>query len=60
MKPLQRESLVELWDDTQINAGDHLKAAIEAALNRAAITVLLLSADFIASDFIKKTNFNHF
>lgn len=52
MKPLQRESIVELWDDTQIIAGEQWKAAIESALNRAAIAVLLISADFLASEFI--------
>lgn len=52
MKPLQRESIVELWDDTQISAGEQWQIAIESALERAAIAVLLISADFLASDFI--------
>ena len=52
IKPLERQGLVEGWDDTRIKAGDHWKKEIEIALRQAAIAVLMISADFLASDFI--------
>ena len=52
MKPLARLGLIEPWDDTKIKMGDRWKDAITAALERAAAAVLLISADFLASDFI--------
>jgi hypothetical protein len=52
LKPLEKENQIELWDDTRILAGAKWKEEIEAALERAAIAVLLISADFLASDFV--------
>ena len=52
LKPLEKENQIELWDDTRIVAGAKWKEQIEAALARAAIAVLLISADFLASDFV--------
>ena len=52
LKPLEQENQIELWDDTRIVAGAKWKEEIEAALERAAIAVLLISADFLASDFV--------
>src|ERR1044071_1341221 len=52
LKPLERSNAVELWDDTRIKAGEQWKATIEAALDRAVAAILLISADFLASDFI--------
>jgi len=52
LRPLEREGLVELWDDTRLAAGDRWRAAIEEALSRASVAVLLVTADFMASDFI--------
>ena len=52
MRPLEKAQRIELWDDTKIMAGQQWKPEINAALNRAKAAVLLISADFIASDFI--------
>lgn len=52
LRPLERENQIELWDDTRIVAGARWKEQIGAALERAAIAVLLISADFLASDFV--------
>jgi hypothetical protein len=41
-----------LWDDTKIRAGDRWRSEIQAALGRAAVAILLVSADFLASDFV--------
>jgi hypothetical protein len=40
------------WDDTTIETGDDWEAAINAAIARARVAVLLVSSDFLASDFI--------
>lgn len=52
LRPLEKQGLMDLWDDTKIEAGDRWKAAIEEALGRARVAILLVSADFLASDFI--------
>ena len=54
LKPIERAEKIEMWSDIQIRTGDRWKSEIEEALNRATIAVLLLSADFMASDFITK------
>lgn len=52
LRPLEKQGLIDRWDDTRIHAGDLWKTDIEAALDQASIAVLLVSADFLASDFI--------
>lgn len=52
LRPLEKSGLVDLWVDTKLEAGDKWKAEIETALQRARIAILLISADFLASNFI--------
>src|SRR4051812_1040643 len=52
LKPLEREGRLDCWDDTHIRPGDDWKQEIQNALDTAQVAVLLISADFFASDFI--------
>ncbi len=48
---LQRQRVIEAWHDRKIGAGDEWAAEIDANLNDAQIILLLISADFLASDY---------
>ncbi|MBK7132264.1 MAG: toll/interleukin-1 receptor domain-containing protein [Bacteroidales bacterium] len=52
LKPLEKKGLVDIWVDTRLKAGDKWKKEILIALKKAKIGILLISADFLASDFI--------
>jgi hypothetical protein len=52
LKPFERESVLVCWSDTRIKSGDKWKDEIARNLEDAVIAVLLISADFLASDFI--------
>ena len=52
LKPLERQGIVDRWDDTRIRPGQDWKAEIDRALDEARVAILLVSADFLASDFI--------
>jgi WD40 repeat protein/nucleoside phosphorylase len=54
LKPIEQKGIIDLWDDTKIAPGDPWKAAILHALETAKVAVTLVSADFLASDFISE------
>jgi len=49
---IQRKGLIDLWSDTKIHPGADWKEEIKRAIKSAKIAILLVSADFIASQFI--------
>jgi class 3 adenylate cyclase len=46
---------IAIWDDRQISTGQEWKQKIETALATARAAVLLISADFLSSQFIKES-----
>ncbi len=52
LKPVLRFADLDLWDDTRIKVGENWSKAINAAIDQTDIAILLISADFLASDFI--------
>lgn len=52
LKPLERSNSVVCWSDKRLRTGDKWKTELEQNLNDSVIAILLVSADFLASDFI--------
>jgi hypothetical protein len=52
LKPHFRENQITIWDDTQIHRGKDWHQDIQDALRRAKVAILLVSSDFLESDYI--------
>ncbi len=48
---LQRQKVIDAWTDRDISAGEEWKRAIDENLSAAHLILLLISADFLASDY---------
>lgn len=51
LSPLQRQGLIDVWHDRDISAGAEWKQEINRHLDEADIILLLVSPDFMASDY---------
>jgi hypothetical protein len=51
LAPLERLKLVSHWDDGEIKPGDHWEKTISEQMSAAKLILLLISSDFIASEF---------
>lgn len=49
--PLQRQGCIALWDDTEIKPGQVWEAEVTSHLKKADLILLLVSPDFLASDY---------
>lgn len=52
LRPLHKSEAIACWSDKSIRTGDKWRKEIRHNLDNAAIAILLVSADFLASDFI--------
>jgi hypothetical protein len=51
LAPLRREGLIDVWHDAMLRPGEHLDPAVQAALAASDLVLLLVSADFIHSEY---------
>jgi cellulose biosynthesis protein BcsQ len=59
LTPIMRSRNITLWDDTMIRADQNWKDEISNALANADVAILLVSPDFLASDFIQQVEVPH-
>lgn len=51
LRPFQRQGLIDVWHDRDISAGTEWEREIKKHLNEARIILLLVSPDFMNSDY---------
>lgn len=54
LKVLEKEGILDEWDDRRIGAGMDWCQEIQEAIDRASVAILMVSANFLTSDFILK------
>jgi hypothetical protein len=52
LRPLELGGLIDVWDDTRLMPGSQWKQELAMAIETAKAAILLISADFLASEFI--------
>lgn len=52
LRPLSRKYDIDVWEDTRIKPGAKWRENIQRAIEKAQAAILMISADFLASDFI--------
>jgi hypothetical protein len=52
LKPFEQQGILELWDDTRIRPGADWRKEVSNAIDSAKVALMLVSADFLASDFV--------
>jgi hypothetical protein len=57
LQPLQEQGLIRIWDDTYIRPGSEWLEEIKLSLESARVGVLLITQDFLTSDFILQEEF---
>ena len=51
---LERAGLIDVWSDDEVGAGADTEKEIERAITQAQVAILLITANFLSSDFILK------
>jgi internalin A len=54
LKPWQDEGILDAWTDKRLQAGQDWHSEIQQGVASAAVAVLLISPDFMASDYIRQ------
>jgi hypothetical protein len=58
-KPLSRYAQIDLWSDERINSGVRWRDEINKAMDKAVVAVLLVSINFLDSDFVANEELPH-
>ncbi len=59
LKPLEKSDRITIWDDKELKAGDDWRDKIEKALASSKAAILLISQEFLDSDFIANKELPH-
>jgi hypothetical protein len=54
LKPLEESFQAEFWSDRKIQCGTKWREKLQKAIEESQIAIALISADFLASDFVAK------